>query len=875
MGVTSQHKPVRQEFIQTEVPLPFKEIATMAAIGQKRYDDTAQSMYASADKLLKMKAIPGTPDDEYMKAKNQEVQKQIDDFLRQDLFNPNIYNKAISTLKSLGNDPRMIDADNSAKVWEEDMQNLGKLKLTKQWHPGLDPQWQKHDSTGGNIYQRQSQARVKTDWGAEAKLNIGKEEYIENGVLVNGIRPEKIIEWAKNTAGPSLDEPGMQQDMRLAKQSWAIDGQISDYTKKDYAEMTPVELAEEIKWRDAETQRSRDMQVIKKGKGKSGSTTTVPPEDVPVVQQAGTAYTQGNNAPDSFSGVSKKIYTNPDGEVYDRETGYAAFVKDGESEDAFIRDPEQLQKYMFEGYNPNMFTAKDINYSIDEQDELIVDVSIDTKTMAENLRINQPKLYGAKKADGTYAMSVADVVLEAGLEDAATEMKLHTQKRVNEINDRRNTKRHVEKFVEKNFKPKQHLKKEDYALSAPDSEEFGDLVHENAEEFLDKVVFSQMIKPHAGTFKERMDPEDVAYIEENHAAVWGTDSYKNKKDQNVKGELRKIIKKYPELMKELKYPGQWFGPEDERNKTAEERFQQVIDDRKGQIGQEEFNNITDQDKQVAHKVSRFVQSGRETATALGKSTLMSLQAYTDDRFAPNTTGTGDNEIHNKNANIVNLTDVQVVTDAAGIGFEMGDSLGHEVLMNLDDVDKNIVGFQRGSIGFTWIDNEWTKVGRIMYESGKTGDMVKFKEGSTDNTSQRIFSGLKEADPTDVINLIDNELNSSPIPYSVDKIGTRKKQGVGLMIPGVNTTFVKNHTARGDVYRIIHRLDSGQVDQVNAGIKKELNAIGQIDLYDKFKIGDDGVFSGSYENRLEMGLAQKQLINILGKNLKKKVVTPQP
>jgi len=80
MAISRFDTPAQADFINTYVPIPFKEMMAAGAAKQQRYDQTAASMGAKASAIGQMQAAPGSKDEQTLADMNRDVEDIVSEY---------------------------------------------------------------------------------------------------------------------------------------------------------------------------------------------------------------------------------------------------------------------------------------------------------------------------------------------------------------------------------------------------------------------------------------------------------------------------------------------------------------------------------------------------------------------------------------------------------------------------------------------------------------------------------------------------------------------------------------------------------------------------------------------------------------------------
>ena len=213
--------PVASEFINTYVPIPFREMMLAGQMKQQRYDAGVAAQDAAIQRVEQIQAIAGSADDDYRRLAIQKMYDIRDKYVGKDLSDPFILRQMNNEINT-GIEKEWIQKMQESKgSWDEAQKAKRTLAMNNKWNPLLD----KDPSSGWNSkemgqYNYQPTAFVdKTELFNPYYKDLNAESSIQdvNGYqsVVTGISDAKVRAVSDTRAQELVNTPQGQQQIEL------------------------------------------------------------------------------------------------------------------------------------------------------------------------------------------------------------------------------------------------------------------------------------------------------------------------------------------------------------------------------------------------------------------------------------------------------------------------------------------------------------------------------------------------------------------------------------------------------------------------------------------------------------------------------------
>jgi hypothetical protein len=131
-------QPIASEFINTYVPIPFKEMMMAGQMKQERYDKTAAAIDSNIQRMEMLDAVPGSPDEAFRKDQVQKMYDIRDRYITKDLSDPFVYRQMNNDINTGLNKNRIKDMQENAANYKETEKMIQELSLKGLYNPELN-----------------------------------------------------------------------------------------------------------------------------------------------------------------------------------------------------------------------------------------------------------------------------------------------------------------------------------------------------------------------------------------------------------------------------------------------------------------------------------------------------------------------------------------------------------------------------------------------------------------------------------------------------------------------------------------------------------------------------------------------------------------
>lgn len=244
MGVTRGERSAQLPQHQPAFELPFNEILGALTARQGRYDQVTEQAAAAKAALAKIQAIPGTPDEMYVKEKQRKLDELVNKYADSDLSKqPGV--DMMKDVRTLALDPSLPKIETSFSGWNELQNNKEKLKLEGKYSPYFDDnRWQTWDSGKQGVFKGQIEGYEPDNLDYIFNNIQGVRTWDDvNKTWISTVTAEDVNKQAQLQAEYYVGSSDGRQQLKVYAQE--VDPNAIAFNGKLYKDLSPVELSED------------------------------------------------------------------------------------------------------------------------------------------------------------------------------------------------------------------------------------------------------------------------------------------------------------------------------------------------------------------------------------------------------------------------------------------------------------------------------------------------------------------------------------------------------------------------------------------------------------------------------------------------------